>query len=94
MQLKTVLIGILMVMVVVVVSGCTSNNQSNQNSGISVSNATKIATDYANRYNVTPGVPSLNNNVITVPLYKNGTQKGQISIDATTGQVTNAYVNP
>ncbi|HEX7468164.1 MAG TPA: hypothetical protein VF324_06215 [Methanobacterium sp.] len=93
MQLKTVLSGIILVMVVVAVSGCTDNS-TKQNSGMSVSNATKIATDYANKYGVTPGVPSLQNNVFTVPLYRNGTPAGNISIDSTTGQVTNAYVNP
>lgn len=93
MELKTVLCGMMLVMAVVAVSGCTYNNPQ-QNSKISVSNATKIATDYANKYGVTPGVPKLQNNVFIVPLYRNGTNVGNISIDSTTGQVNDAYVNP
>jgi hypothetical protein len=92
MKLKTVLCGMILVMAVVAVSGCSDNTK--QSSGMSVSNATKIATDYANKYNVTPGVPKLQNNVFTIPLYRNGTNVGNISIDSTTGQITDAYVNP
>ncbi len=95
MQQKNMFLGIVLVILVIFLSGCTQYlpiDQSNQN--ISLSQAQEIAQQYADQYGVVPGVPSLQNNIFTVPLYRNNVQVGQVSIDANTGQVIDAYVNP
>lgn len=95
MQLKNEFLGILLALLIVSFSGCIEYlpiDQSNQN--ISLAQAQEIAQEYADKYGVVPGVPNLQNDIFTVPLYRNNVQVGQVSIDANTGQVIDAYVNP